>query len=203
MQIQRSINGDLTPPFSPSVINGVLQETLRGEILSGIRVKIDAEHSPVLIGMDEVGEYFAAQLLAELPQVPVRNASKAVFLLDTSLSASEDKFHLWVSLLLETLSQNEQDIREFAFLSFNTGALWWKHAFVENNERNRQDLEAYLHSLILEGATDISYALKSATDISWLKQRSSYDLFLYSDGAATWGERNSWVISENIKQNFT
>lgn len=202
VQMRRVIGGDIKSPFSPSVINGVLQETLQGEMLNGVRIKIDAEYSPALIGMDEVGEYFATQWLAELPKASVRNGQRAVFVLDTSLSASEDKFHLWVTLLLETLSQNESDLQEFALVSFNTGTQWWKQEFVINNKENRNDLEGYLYSLILEGATDLSHALESATDISWLDKKLSYDLFLYSDGAATWGERNVWAISEGLKSNF-
>lgn len=203
VQIQRNISGELKTPYRPGVVNGVLQEALHSELLSGIRVKIDAEYSPTLVGMDEVGEYFATQWLAELPQVPARNRSKAVFLLDTSLSASSDSFHLWVELLLETLTQNEAELHEFALMSFNTEALWWKNSFVNNNEESRRELRTYLYSLILEGATDLSNALEFATNIAWLEEQSLYDLFLYSDGAATWGERNAWIITESVKKKFT
>ncbi|WP_185230312.1 VWA domain-containing protein [Teredinibacter franksiae] len=202
VSIQRIVDTELKSLVVPAVQNGVLQGTFTGKMLNGLRVKVGADQIPALVGMDEVEEYVAIQWLAELPQIPANNNPKAVFVLDTSLSASPEKFHLWVELLLETLVKNEKNIETFSLLSFNTSAHWWKPEFVANTQANRKTLESYLYSLILEGATDLSRALESAVDIDWLETQASYDLFLYSDGSVTWGDQNPWSLSEKLKNSL-
>ena len=65
----------------------------------------------------------------------------------------------------------------------------WK-GFVKNTPRQRKKVVGYLNQLILEGATDLATAVND----------NQYDLFLLSDGAVTWGEKDAFFISESVKK---
>ena len=121
---------------------------------------------------------------------------QAIFLVDTSLSAGP-QFPLWTKLLRATLENNRDSIREFAVVFFNVETFWWQEKFVANTPENVDALMNYADGLALEGATDLGRALKEAASPAWLKAGHGSgpppDLFLLSDGAATWGE-DRWPL---------
>ena len=64
-----------------------------------------------------------------------------------------------------------------------------------NTPENVEALLNYADGLALEGATDLGRALKEAASPGWCRVGFSPppDLFLLSDGAATWGE-DRWPL---------
>lgn len=204
--LSRIVDDELKTARAISKNNELVQQTIEGIELNGIRVTIEDHANIALVGEDEAGTFFAKQWKVDLPSDTSSSLPRAVFAIDTSLSASPEKFHLWVELVNKILTNNESEITEFALLSFNTDSHWWKKSFVSNTTNQREKLSDYLNQLILEGATDLSSALNQAAAPDWLLQtkRSStnnqFDLFLLSDGAITWGEKQPFFISESIKK---
>ena len=132
-----------------------------------------------------------------LPETPSADRAKqAIFLVDTSLSAGP-QFPLWTKLLRATLENNRDSIQEFAVVFFNVETFWWQEKFVANTPENVEALLNYADGLALEGATDLGRALKEAASPAWLQGKAgsgpAADLFLLSDGAATWGE-DRWAL---------
>jgi len=218
--LNRIVADELKNELIISKNNELVQQSIEGTLLNGVRVTIKQHANVTLVGDDEAGSFFAKQWKVDLPtesstrsiesstQITGSSTSypRAVFAIDTSLSASAEKFHQWVALMEKILTNNENELKEFALLSFNTDAHWWQKQFVKNSARQRTRLLKYLNSLILEGATDLSGALKQSADPDWLtdngnpnSDNSSYDLFLLSDGAITWGEKDPYFISESLK----
>lgn len=205
--LNRIIDDKLKPTVDIGRNNELIQETIEGTELNGIRVTIKKHANVALIGEDDAGEFFAKQWLVDLPIEATPSLPKAIFVIDTSLSASVEKFHLWVKLINKILTNNEKEITEFAILSFNTDSHWWQKRFIKNTPNQRKKLLNYLNQLILEGATDLASALDHASAPKWLvgkanqsKLKNKYDLFLLSDGAITWGEKESFFISEAVKK---
>lgn len=201
--LNRIVNDELKSPIVISKNNELVRETLEGTELNGIRVTVKQHANVVLLGGDDSGDYFAKQWRVDLPNDAIKSQPKAVFALDTSLSASPEKFHLWVELINKILTVNKQEIQEFSLLTFNTDSHWWQRSFVKNTQKQREKLLDYLNNLILEGATDLASALEHAVAPEWLinaEESSQYDLFLLSDGAITWGEKDPYFISESIKK---
>ena len=151
----------------------------------------------MLTGDDEAtGSYFATRVASRCRRRrrPI-GPKQAVFLVDTSLSAGP-QFPLWTRLLRATLENNRDSIREFAVVFFNVETFWWQEKFVANTPENVDALMNYADGLALEGATDLGRAIKEAASPAWLKEggyRPAPDLFLLSDGAATWGE-DRWAL---------
>ncbi len=150
----------------------------------------------MLTGDDEAtGSYFATRVGLTLPETPAADRAKqAIFLVDTSLSAGP-QFPLWTKLLRATLENNRDSIQEFAVVFFNVETFWWQEKFVANTPENVDALMNYADGLALEGATDLGRALKEAASPGWCRVGFSPppDLFLLSDGAATWGE-DRWAL---------
>ncbi len=209
--LQRIINNELQKAENISKNNELIQHTIEQKDINGIRVSIQQHGHVALMGQDQAGSYFARQWKVDLPATETASNSRAVFAIDTSLSASPEKFHLWVDLIQKILQTNESEISEFALVSFNIDSHWWKKSFVKNSENQRTDLLNYLNTLILEGATDLSSALNTAVAPAWWVEGNSqaqqtdknYDLFLLSDGAITWGEKEPYFISESIKKSIS
>ena len=158
----------------------------------------------VLAGKDGESGYFAADMTFQPPggASAAHTQGRAVFLVDASLSSNPDKFNVWIKLLHGVLEQNRDSIHEFALATFNVAARWWHPAFVENTTANAADAEAYLGTLALEGATDLGVALHEAAKPVWLdgSKPASWDTFLLSDGAATWGESDPYALSRGFAQ---
>ncbi|MGA2031160.1 MAG: hypothetical protein ABSG68_02790 [Thermoguttaceae bacterium] len=127
-------------------------------------------------------------------------SSTAIFLVDTSLSAGP-QFPLWTRLMRAVLDNNRDQVQRFAVLFFNVETFWWQEKFVANTPENVEALMKYADGLALEGATDLGRALKEAAAPAWLKKAKGHppELFLLSDGAATWGEDRWAMMSAALK----
>jgi len=186
------------------------QQLFVGDELDGVRVMLTNQANVFLTGADKSGAYFATRHRIDVPVVQSTSNHKAVFALDTSWSAAPEKFQLWVDLLMATLENNQASVKEFALMTFNIDSHWWQQGFVKNDEGNRRQLLAYLNESVLEGATDLNRALQSAAKPAWLTSsaantdasKENFDLFLYSDGAVTWGESEPYFLSENLASIF-
>ena len=206
VRFHRVIEDDVRAATEINKVNGVLQTTIQGSLINGIRLVVGSEQENTLVGESEGQEYFARRWVNSLPNVKTNSSEKAVFVLDTSLSASPDKFHLWVELVSKILSNNQDDLKEFALLTFNTGSYWWKSKYVANTKNNRLELQRYLNHLILEGATDLQQSFNFLARSPWLTSEGSdlnFDLFLMSDGSITWGEKDPYFLSTSLSNNFS
>jgi len=143
-------------------------------------VRVANPGAVLLRGADDSGPYFAVRFRPDLPAVDVGGRRRAVFLVDTSLSSNPERFRVWLRLLRAILDGNRDTLEEFAVVCFNIERFRWQDGFVANTEENVARLIPFLEGLALEGATDLAGALRSVTDLD-------ADLFLLSDGAATWG----------------
>lgn len=164
---------------------------------------------PTLLTGKEPGagdSYFAARVTPDLPSDAAHvGSNQAIFLIDTSLSSRPEKFNLWLKLLENVLERNRDSIQEFAVLFFNIETHWWRDGFSANTDEHVQELMADCHSLSLEGATDVRQALAEAASPAWRGKvqngaAARPDLFLLSDGAATWGELHAYRISDALAQ---
>jgi hypothetical protein len=148
--------------------------------------------APTLVGSDaQTGPYLAAMVQPTLPAQSERAGSDtAVFLLDTSLSTQPEQFNTWLRLMQSVLERNRPTLRQFAVLFFDVSTRWWRTGWTDNSPENVQALLRDAHALALEGATDLSAALRAATAPPWVPAgaRMKWDTFLLGDGAATWGE---------------
>ncbi|MDC0742430.1 DUF2135 domain-containing protein [Polyangium mundeleinium] len=144
------------------------------------------------------GPYFAADIA---PQFPASAAAKgeenALFLVDTSLSSNPDRFNVWLKLLDALLANNEDTIKHYNVLFFNIEQTLWKPRFVTNDAASRRELQTFAQGLALEGATDLGAALGRAATAPGAPQ---FDVFLLSDGAATWGEPDAQMITRRLQK---
>ncbi|MHC4817057.1 MAG: DUF2135 domain-containing protein [Planctomycetota bacterium] len=143
-------------------------------------VRIANPGAVLLRGADDTGPYFAVRLRPDLPAVDAGGHRRAVFLLDTSLSSNPERFRVWLRLLRAILDGNRDTLEEFAVICFNVERFRWQDGFVANTPENVARLVPFLEGLALEGATDLAGALRSVAG-------EDADIFLLSDGAATWG----------------
>ncbi len=159
-------------------------------ILVGVR----APRPALLRGIDaEVGPHFTTRTMPPIPALPAAPRDRAVFLVDTSLSSNPERMNVWLKLLRSVLDQNRPQLREFAVLFFNVDAGWWRGGFQANTPQNTRALIADANRLVLEGATDLGRALRAAA-----KQPGLFDIFLLSDGAATWGESDMLAMAQRL-----
>ncbi|MEM9070376.1 MAG: VIT domain-containing protein [Myxococcota bacterium] len=114
-------------------------------------------------------------------------ASRAVFLLDTSLSEEPDRFNLDVALLNEILTRSPA-IEEFQVITFDAGARRLRSRWTRNSNRGRAEVRDLLDDVLLEGATDLSAALDELAAV--VGEREA-DVFLLTDGALNWGDRST------------
>jgi hypothetical protein len=200
----------LTPgpsPFLPSTAGGRgererLSYRLTDPKERPLVVRLRKPGMQMLVGNDEAtGNFFATRVGLALPETPAADRAKqAIFLVDTSLSA-RPQFPLWTKLLRATLENNRDSIKEFAVLLFNVETFWWQEKFVANTPENVEAMMKYVDGLALEGATDLGRALKEAAAPKWQGRMGfspSPDLFLLSDGAATWGEDRLPLLAAGI-----
>lgn len=148
----------------------------------------------------ETGQYFVTRYKPDLKAITNGGSGHAVFLLDTSLSSNPDHFNIWLKLLRETLEQNRGSIKQFAVQCFNIQQQWWKQKWTPNSPENVADLMKHLNTLALEGATDLHAALNESTSPSWTQPGDKWDTFILSDGAITWGSRQTQTLVENLKK---
>ncbi len=168
-----------------------------------IVVRVTEAHGLLLTGVDKkTGPYFAASFRPLLPRgKPAVGAGRAVFLVDTSLSSNPDRFNIYLKLLRAALEKNRDQLKEFAVLFFNVEAGWWRTRFSANTAEEVNALLKHANGLALEGATDLRAALARAALAKDLTApaKSRWDLFLLSDGAATWGESDRHAIAATLR----
>jgi len=141
----------------------------------------------ILGGDDKIGELFASRVQPALPAALASGGpGAAVFMVDTSLSSNPNRFNIYLHLLRAVLDHNRDSIPRFAVMFFGVDAWWYKPGFVDNTPRNVEALLGFAGQLALEGATDLGAALAEASHPVWLPEGSRHDVFLLSDGAATW-----------------
>ncbi|MDP6444342.1 MAG: hypothetical protein QGG36_20415 [Pirellulaceae bacterium] len=154
-------------------------------------------------GDKQTGDYFALQVEPNLPAgAKSDSSSHAVFLLDTSLSSQPERFNVWLDMLEQTLNSNRDSLKKFSVLRFNISTSWWRESFVDNTPANVKKLMADCRKLALEGATDLERALLEAAQPSWWEKEEdiAVDMFLLSDGAATWGEVQTQRLTAALRR---
>ncbi len=161
-----------------------------------IAVRVHGVKTATITGADDTGKYFAAQTKLDLPAVASASNPTAVFAIDTSLSSNPDRFNVFLKLARAVLDRNRGSLTRFAVLFFSVDAHWYQPTFVDNTPQNVDAFLAYANTVALEGATDLGAALGEVAKPAWLPQGDTgkaapYDVFLLSDGAATWGEANA------------
>lgn len=149
------------------------------------------------------GEFWGCQFTPKLPATSKVVNSRGIFMLDTSLSSNPDKFNVWLKLLQATLENNRDSLKQFNVLWFGVDGHFFKEAWVENNSENVRQLMERCGEVTLEGATDIYGAIEKIKNAPWLNDGGESnsiapDLFLLSDGAATWGETNLRLIGSSL-----
>jgi len=153
----------------------------------------------VALVAEEDGGAFALDLVPDLgpAEVVSGGAPVAVFVVDTSLSSADGSYPIWLDLMERILDANRERLQRFCVLFFDVSARWWRPALAQNTEQAAAELRAFAESLALEGASDLGSALGEATRPGWLGgwDGPTWDLFLLSDGAATWGDSDLDALS--------
>ncbi|MRG97230.1 DUF2135 domain-containing protein [Polyangium spumosum] len=190
---------EVTPKSQP--FSGPDKRFYRFDDPSGktVTLRIKKPASTHLVATDAAtGPYFTADIA---PQFPATAAAKgeeaALFLVDTSLSSNPDRMNVWLKLLDAILTNNEDSIKRYNVLFFNVEQSFWKPRFVTNDAASRKELQAFAANLALEGATDLGAALGRAASAQGAPQ---YDVFLLSDGAATWGEPDAQTMTRRLQK---
>ncbi len=199
---------NVTPDSEPSenVIKGKSHQLHRflGKQANGIKVAATASQILLHSSDEDEGEFWGIQIKPDLPVEEVKGSPVGIFMVDTSLSSNPDKFNVWLEMLRSTLTNNRDSMKHFNVLFFNVDSHFWKDGYVANTPENVEALMATCDTLALEGATDLYGAISQITNADWAFQspQSSEsqrpDLFLLSDGAATWGETNLRLIGRQL-----
>lgn len=146
----------------------------------------------VLAGTDKAlnKDYALVRVQPALKELtaPKAYAKRAVFLLDTSRSEHQ-RFGTSLKLLDAILAQSP-GIEQFAVLSFDAGARWLKPSWTSNDAAGRASVPQALDGVILEGASDLSSALRALAmpPAGLASADKQLDVFLLSDGSLNWGE---------------
>lgn len=144
---------------------------------------------------------FAADVTPAIAATGAPRASDhALFLVDTSLSSNPDRMNVWLALMESILRQNRDTLKRFNVLFFNVEQSFFRAAFVDNDDAALAALSAHAGTLALEGATDLGAALRQATKPPGAAPGARWDVFLLSDGAATWGEADAAVMARSLSQ---
>ena len=191
----------IAPETKPMVVGKRLHFRFEEPKDKTIALRVKPAQGAYLSGADpRTGTYFATAIRPDLPSgEATTGAGQAVFLLDTSLSSSPDRFNIWLKMMQRILDKNRDSLKKFAVLFFNIEAAWYKPEFTDNTPENVQALIAAANNLSLEGATDVASALAEAARPSWASgDTGRVDLFLLSDGASTWGESDLYAMSKSL-----
>lgn len=195
---------EIEPESRPFVSGGRAFYRWQPPATGPLHVRLRRPGTLLLTGRDEAGSFFATRFTPPpetLASGEERDgASHAVFLLDTSLSGRPEKFYVWLRLLEATLERNRGSLRRFAVLFFDIEQRWWRPGYSDNTPETVAALLADSRRLVLEGATDVHRAIDEAARPEWRNGSPAADksarpeLFVLSDGAATWGETDGhWV----------
>lgn len=157
------------------------------------RVRTRGLGEVALVAPEDTG-YFAIDVLPQLEASSWSGSSSAVFLVDTSLSSAAG-FETWLDLMDATLANNRGSLAEFAVVFFDVTPRWWRPGFTPNTEAAARELRRYAEGLALEGASDLGAVLAEVAKPAW----NDADLFLLSDGAATWGEADAHALGAHLR----
>jgi hypothetical protein len=139
------------------------------------------------------------------PDLPAKQtapfASHAVFLLDTSLSESPDRFAVSMKLL-QAILERDADLKSFNVLAFNAAPAWLDgKGWLANTKEGREKALKKLDGLLLEGATDLGAALDSlAAPPFAVPDGLPINVFLLSDGHLTWGETDAATLVSRFER---
>ncbi|MCB9749143.1 MAG: hypothetical protein H6713_03950 [Myxococcales bacterium] len=187
---------------APSATNTARDGGLRYELTnpSGpVRLRIPAERAPLLTGGDEAGAFFATRFTPTIPaDASAPTSRRAVFLLDTSMSTNPAQMNTWLDLMQAILERNRSSLREFAIVFFDIEARWWREQLVANTPANVAAALEHARALALDGGSDIGAALDAATRPRWAQTPPQWDMFLLSDGAATWGPTDAAALASRL-----
>ena len=127
----------------------------------------------VIAGMDPgglPGRTFFARLVPEIPEGVLDATGRALFVVDTSLSAGDNQAHELQSAMLEALLTRDDSISEYAVLLFDVRPRWLHGpAWRTNDQKNRKTSLAELRKVYLEGATSFDAVLTDLDgNLSWL-----------------------------------
>jgi hypothetical protein len=178
--------------------SNVRMDDVQGQVL---KVRLAGAGSVAIAGDDPLtGPHFAARFTPELPaDAAATGADAGVLVIDRSMSSNPDKFNVWRLLAKALLEENRGTMKRFAVAFFNIETHWWQDAFVDNTPENVDALMAFIDQLSLEGASDIGAALTEAAAPNWMASAATpFNLFLLSDGAATWGESDAYAMSRGL-----
>ena len=207
------VDYNVTPNSDPlqNVIKDKAHQRYRfnGKQENGVRVTANKSPQILLHSSDEdEGDFWGIQIKPDLPVEKVAGSPVGIFMVDTSLSSNPDKFNVWLEMLRATLTNNRDSLKHFNVLFFNVDGHFWKDGYVANTPENVEELMETCDTLALEGATDLYGALEQITNSDWAYKSPESsdssrrpDLFLLSDGAATWGETNLRLIARQIADN--
>jgi tetratricopeptide (TPR) repeat protein len=159
-----------------------------------IAVRTTSRGAPLIVGSDPAGAFFAAQAAPALPNIAGATSRSAVFLVDTSLSSNPDRFHIWLALLRGVLDNNRDTLAQFNVVFFSVDAHWYRPVAIANTPENVDELMTFANTLALEGATDLGAAFGELA-----RTAPGSDVFLLSDGAATWGEGNVHALARTLR----
>lgn len=162
-------------------------------------VRINDLDTAALIAIEDTG-YFAMDIAPDLPSTGWSGSSTAIFAVDSSLSSANGGFETWLDLMEAILENNRDNLQDFAVLFFDVTPRWWRPSLMSNTSSTVAELRRYAEGLALEGASDLGSALTEAAAPSWIDigDGADWDLFLLSDGAATWGASELNALSAKL-----
>lgn len=163
-----------------------------------VKVRLQKLAAARLDGVDDVGPYFAAQFVPELPAQPARTSARdALFLVDTSLSSNPDRFNVWLKLMKAILEKNRATMPNFAVVFFNVASFSARAGWLPNTAQAVAEMDALAQTLALEGATDLGQLLDHVAKSGLLAGRQA-DIFLLSDAAVTWGDADAYALTQRL-----
>ncbi|MFH1532777.1 MAG: hypothetical protein ABIK09_18800, partial [Pseudomonadota bacterium] len=208
VDLQVSAGAGLThtvaPGAEPVAAEGVAHYRFERPDAPTITVRVQAPDAVLMAGVDpKTGDFVAARFVPPLSEMKSAKTPKgtprAVFLVDTSLSANPEGFNVWLGLMETILAANRDQLTDFAVLYFNVEATWWRSEFTANTPENVKALMDSAKGLALEGATDLDGALAAAASPAWFQGAGAWDTFLLSDGSVTWGEGDTHALAARLR----
>ncbi|MBN2496372.1 MAG: hypothetical protein JXR96_17395 [Deltaproteobacteria bacterium] len=137
------------------------------------------------------GRAFFARLRADFDTGAGQPTGRALFVVDSSLSAEDGQAYALQSAMLEAILSRDTSIRDYAIMLFDVRPRWL-HApgWRPNTPENRQASLSELRKVYLEGATHFDGVLADLDrNAAWLTGGEKPPLaFLLSDGQITWGQ---------------
>ncbi|MHC4253186.1 MAG: hypothetical protein ACYS9X_29050, partial [Planctomycetota bacterium] len=195
--------GDTRIEFSQEIsgrtVDGRLHVRFKDPEARTITMRYRDPGTIMLVGKDKTGSYFATKFKPDLPKAEgAQGSTHAIFLVDTSLSSNPERFNVWLKLMKAILQNNRGGITQFRVVWFNVEAVGW--GFAPNTSENVGKLMAYAQEIALEGATDLGAAFRACYAYPEGEGLPVPDVFLLSDGAATWGEADVNALSAILKR---